>query len=1135
MDTRIRFLSLNVGLKSDLAGLPTLIQVHKLDIILLQEVRLSDDQVDLIVGKHGFKGKVNINADEPLKPGTAIVWRSSLPVREVSTIVQCRVQCAFLGPYAFLNIYAPSGSDKKFERGSLFARDIFHALSLQAGSQWILGGDFNCVLKAVDIENGIGFTQKRCPQLADLVRGKNLHDAFRHLHPNVREFTFFRANAAPSRLDRFYLSHDILNRVSIVEHVASLSDHCGVVLQLLGQNLADPFVRTIHHNTYWKLNVSILKDEDFLHNFVNLWSQLRSKQCSYPDVADWWNFEAKPCIKDFCIEFSKQRKSRRNDTKKFWLAYLKIVLVRKDWIEITRVKGMLKDMLQEDALGYVVRSRFKNNAAEEVASLFHANQEVKNAKKNNVNSLKINGTVCEDKSVIDEEVTRYFHALFNGHHGPDMKNTGEPFKPDNSELDSFLHGLSTLPDDVRDKMVEEMTIDELEEIVKKCNHNKSPGLDGLSYEFYQETFDIIKEDLLLVYQCQLARKRIIESNTEGVTRLGPKVDGIPSVDELRPITLLDCDYKMLSKWFVMRMKPVLPLVIKSGQLCTVDKKNILFGVNNILSSILDIKQRNSQACMLSLDFFKAYDRVLLDFLVKVMKVMNFGELFTDWISMLHKGAKTRFILSGLTRAIEVLFSIRQGDPLAMLLYIVYIEPLLIALEKKMAGLKVATVEQKLEAYCDDINLLTDNLGDFEIVSEVIKKFENVSGAILSRDNKCKVIGFGKWAGKEVWPLDWIKPVKSHKVFGIFICDSYDEMVKVNWNYRFKKFSDVIHSWASRILDSLQQRVEVIRMFALSRVYYVAAILPVKSNMVRKFESLMGKFIWNYSGKVLRVALDEIKNDKSAGGLNLPCLASMADSLLFSQCIRLIRSGDRKSVQHFDFWLGDLLVDLVPGLGQTVSSLYTPEYFGHIGELFADMLVTDTLTIVTLKTITNKAVYAEMTSSFPPPKVVMESGRDYGKVWSRLNSSVVEFRARDVMFMLLHNKLPVQERLFRIRLRADPYCVHCSSAEIADVEHFFCCCVKSLEVWSWLKRKVMLLVGQQYQVVDWDVLNLFLPPSDYEQEIVWLVSSYVMHLWDMVYVRGAEVQLEQFFGFLTFKFREHQAVSKVQLKHLDGIS
>ena len=264
-----------------------------------------------------------------------------------------------------------------------------------------------------------------------------------------------------------------------------------------------------------------------------------------------------------------------------------------------------------------------------------------------------------------------------------------------------------------------------------------------------------------------------------MTRLGPKVVGVPAVDELRPITLLECDYKILSKWFVLRMKPALPWVIKSGQLCTVDQKNILFGVNNIISSILDVKQREAGACLIGLDFFKAYDRVLLDFLVKVMNKMNFGDLFTSWISMLHRGARTRFILAGgLTRVIELLFSIRQGDPMAMLLYIVYIEPLLITLEKKMTGLKVATFDEKLEAYCDDINIMTDCLEDFDVVSGVVKKFESFSGAILSRDKKCKVVGFGKWAGREDWPLEWIKPVKSLKIFGIYICDSYEEMLKL---------------------------------------------------------------------------------------------------------------------------------------------------------------------------------------------------------------------------------------------------------------------------------------------------------------------------------------------------------------------
>ena len=60
---------------------------------------------------------------------------------------------------------------------------------------------------------------------------------------------------------------------------------------------------------------------------------------------------------------------------------------------------------------------------------------------------------------------------------------------------------------------------------------------------------------------------------------------------------------------------------------------------------------------------------MLGFLVKVMRKMNFGDNFTSWITMLHDESRTRFILSDLTVLIELLFSIRQGDPLAMLLSI----------------------------------------------------------------------------------------------------------------------------------------------------------------------------------------------------------------------------------------------------------------------------------------------------------------------------------------------------------------------------------------------------------------------------------------------------------------------------------
>ena len=202
---------------------------------------------------------------------------------------------------------------------------------------------------------------------------------------------------------------------------------------------------------------------------------------------------------------------------------------------------------------------------------------------------------------------------------------------------------------------------------------------------------------------------------------------------------------------------------------------------------------------------------------------------------------------------------------------------------------------------------------------------------------------------------------------------------------------------------------------------------------------------------------------------------------------------------------------------------------------ADMMVNDTLSKTSLKSITNKSVYAEMTSSFPPPKVVRESGRDYENVWARPHGPVVCVRARDVMFLLLHNKLPVAERLFRIRLRNDPYCLSCFGAEVADAEHFFCFCEKVRRIWDWVKKQVVKHIGQQQQVTDWELLNPFFPSSAFDQRNVWLISNYVLFVWENISIRGAEVKLEQFFGFLTYKYREHQAMSSTQLKQMDGIS
>ena len=130
--------------------------------------------------------------------------------------------------------------------------------------------------------------------------------------------------------------------------------------------------------------------------------------------------------------------------------------------------------------------------------------------------MRINNTVCKDSEIIEREVISYFNTLFNGFHDKNLQNTGVSFKADDTHVDYLTRRLNFLSDEDRDDLVKPMTLDELEQIVKACKKNKSPGLDGICYEFYQVTFEIIKEDLLQVLQCQLNEKQLVKSNREVV-------------------------------------------------------------------------------------------------------------------------------------------------------------------------------------------------------------------------------------------------------------------------------------------------------------------------------------------------------------------------------------------------------------------------------------------------------------------------------------------------------------------------------------------------------------------------------------------------------------------------------------------
>ena len=159
----------------------------------------------------------------------------------------------------------------------------------------------------------------------------------------------------------------------------------------------------------------------------------------------------------------------------------------------------------------------------------------------------------DQREDVEKEIKEFFGALFQGHHRRGAINSGKTFEPDFSNIEEFLGGLGQLSDTSQDKIIKEVSMEELELAVESMNNHKSPGLDGLTAEFYKKTLEVTKYDLLDILNCQLQRMKLIESDKHGATRLGPKVEGTPRVDQLRPITLLNLDYKILSKILTNRL------------------------------------------------------------------------------------------------------------------------------------------------------------------------------------------------------------------------------------------------------------------------------------------------------------------------------------------------------------------------------------------------------------------------------------------------------------------------------------------------------------------------------------------------------------------------------------------------------
>ena len=1065
---------------TNLGGLIAFLKQYSPHLVAVQETIHNTEELSLLVKRFQYTAFVSKSQDQ--QPGIAFIYQDILPVKDIHVLQPGRLLQIYIedGP-SFVNVYAPSGSQGRAARRILFSDTLFRNLSNKANLPYLIG-DFNCVINRQDtVEN---FNNKNCPALSDLVNTFSYSDGFRLLSPQAIEFTFSSPGAFPSRLDRVYVPASSTGLVRQVSHHATLSDHRMLTLRV---EWAPPAPLPRFFSPYWKLNVSILSDEDFKPNFERLWSLLVAKIGTYPSLPAWWEGCFKPEAMKFLKRFSKMKAVCKRDTKNFLFFCLEKAIEDEDWEEVAAVRGRIGNFLREDLYGYKLRSRDSSHAEDERGSLYHVAREARHGRAGSLLALCRGESVTRDSEEIENSIVDFFTALFNGQHrtvpGSDEPiDTGVGFTPDRSREGEFLSDrLGKVKPELFDSLLKEFTVEELKLALKSCARERSPGLDGLPYEFYQSVQNIIGPTLLQVYHDQLDQQLLLPSFRKGVTRLLNKVEPqIPQVNQLRPITLLSCDYKIMTKLITARLNKVLPSVITSGQLCSKKNQNILFGASNLVSSLLSFQQSSdSSGFIVSFDIFKAYDKTSIEFIVKVMKQMQFPDKFIGWIETVHRDASTMFILQNLSREVKVRLSVRQGDPLAMPCFLLNIEPLVVRIGTMITGAPVAGLQQRDEDYVDDITCVSSSLHDLSILDNLFMDFENLSGTVLNRSRKSKIMGLGAWAERTDWPLTWLQSVKSLKIFGFHFHQTLEETSVSTWKAVSAGFRNCLSSWKARDLPTLSSRVFVLKIFALSKLWYVAQVLPLPASTARVVKALMGQFVWR--GRLERLALDEIHSPPDKGGLGLPCLEARCEALLLTHTCRML-AVHSSSRRHLAYWMGLSLRNLLPDLARGPNAELVPNIFKKIVNVFKHC-AGESIFIENLSSVKCKVVYSDLTNSLPPPKIENKINRKWERVWKRVASKWLPTMQCDALFVVLHDIYPTNYRLFRMNLHPTGFCDQCREDD--TVVHKFSNCYLSSTLWLFVKNLIETMTDKVF-----DILSLFyldFDKTNSDKEIIFTIS------------------------------------------------
>lgn len=285
-----------------------------------------------------------------------------------------------------------------------------------------------------------------------------------------------------------------------------------------------------------------------------------------------------------------------------------------------------------------------------------------------------------------------------------------------------------------------ISCDELFETLKTCKES-APGNDSITYKCYIYFWEIIGKYLLDAWEYSLQVGTLCRDHRSSTITLLEKKGKDPAyLNNLRPITLSNCDIKIITKTLANRVGRVLPTIIHKSQ--TAHNKGPQVHVNLIFLDYCKNKSKelNIPLAIVSLDVRKAFDSVDHKYMYACLAKYGFSDKFINTVKLLYTDIKASVMINGFrSEEFDIEQSVKQGDALSCDLFVICVDPLIRSLNNvpelvnPISGVNGEKLSNSA-GYADDVSVVTNASEiSIQIIYNKYYEFSNSSGLFLNAE------------------------------------------------------------------------------------------------------------------------------------------------------------------------------------------------------------------------------------------------------------------------------------------------------------------------------------------------------------------------------------------------------------------